>query len=195
MSKEWKCSNCGGLNPESRSICLGCNSSRYPKTINSTENLSSTGNNDRSKIRFPEICSCCAGTPIVGFWPIFSQYDRKFFIYFSTYKRYNFLVPICKSCKEKLISDSKKWIWVSLLSAIIFIGLSLVSTQIKNYSNVILIFATISLIIAIFGFIKRAAYYGGSNIGLFNGRYFIFKNQEFQRQFNELNPAYVEGGS
>jgi len=189
MVNRWKCPSCGGMNPDNKEYCLGCNLPRNP-TSSPSINSAQTSDENRRTLVFPKICASCAKPQIDGYWRISSQYNRGFYLFFSTYKEAKFNVPVCASCKKKLDKNSRIGAWVAIIGVILFLLLEILSIKLKSLSGILLGGSVVFLIIAFIGLIMRAVYWGSSNIGSFNGRYFSFRNLEFQKQFDDLNPDY-----
>ena len=192
MANGWTCPKCGGINPDNKEYCIGCNTPRNP--INSQSSIKSAKSSDinRRTLVFPKICASCAKPQIDGYWRISSQFNRGFYFFFSTYKVAKFNVPVCASCKKKLGKRRGIWAWVAIIGVILFLVLEILSTMLKSLSGILLGASVVFLILAFIGLLMRAVYWGSSTIGSFNGRIFTFRNSEFQKQFDELNPEYTK---
>ena len=130
-------------------------------------------------------------------WPIRSQYGRTFFVFppilVNTYKTLSFSVPVCKTCKMQLTRDSTRWYRIFTISGL-FVGVlfcAMLCAGMGQNSGALLVVGILALTCVIIAYTKREKYWSGSGIGSYDGRYFTYKNKEFQQEFAKLNPTLV----
>jgi hypothetical protein len=193
MGNDWKCPRCGGINSAKRNTCLGCNLLNPDLQEGEKRILKFKEEDGKATVAFPGICARCGNAQADSFWPIISTYDRTFLLFVSTYKKYAFRVPLCRSCRDEIVSAGKKWLWVFLIGIVASGIFFYLSSIVKEYSIVFLILAGIFLVSAMAGLNQRINHISGSLIAAYNGEVYKFSNPEYQKQFDKLNSVPMEG--
>jgi hypothetical protein len=192
MGNDWKCPNCGGMNPEKRNTCLGCNMLNPDLQGGEKRKIQFKEEGGKLLVTFPTICVKCANTKADTVWPVISTYDRAYWGVATTYKRYMFMVPMCTSCKNELLSTSRRGLLVFIFSFIAS-GLFLyLFSIVKQLSILFLLLAGIFFVVGLVGLYRRMNTPYGSGVASYNEGVFRFTNPEYQRQFDRMNSVVVD---
>jgi len=143
------------------------------------------------QLNMPKICARCGIESGENTWPIYSRYNFSLKMTRTTYKKSRFYVPVCNSCKSQMERDMARWVRTSWISGIVFISMLILAIFVYQYAVAFLILSLLGVAGFIFAYIKRSKYWGNSGIASYDGKYFIFNNKVFQKEFRELNPSLV----
>lgn len=144
------------------------------------------------QIASPSICANCGEQQGTQPWVITSTYGRVFLLVASGYQTLTFQVPVCEQCETKLNKLRTSWHIVFMVCGLGSLGVPLLSYMYPPATLVLCGLAILALLTAFLAYWKRSIYLSGSNIGSYDGKYFWFKNAEFQQQFAVLNPTLTQ---
>ena len=143
------------------------------------------------QVNFPNACAKCGEKKELTPWdfnPPVKQMSmgNAGLIYFAKLK-----VPVCLSCRDTLQRTMRNWKlfirigWLTILLAFIG-GMIIIVNYQDNTLAFMSLFACFPMIMALVHYQKNVA--RGTDIGIFDGRRFVFKNEIFDNEFQQLNP-------
>lgn len=158
------------------------------------------------KLKFPHMCAWCGSAEVVGTYPVVIDKTRVSWDSLSSLQyedqlhTYNF--PICATCKGQI--RTRRNLNKRAVEVMVAVGILLSIVLAVVYKNIgfsiFLGFCISAVLFALFLLLKRTilrirGYASETSWGKFEEGKFIFRVEEFEGQFSEMNPQIIKPSS